>query len=192
MKNLFFRSFTLILCFVSFASKVYSQGYDVTLDPVQVAGNVVPLSVNVEIKTSVNRSITFGSGLAYDFSYVSIQGEETFNFFFRPFLTASMRNYYRRKSQKKDNLRNNSGNYVALLSGYNFKTSVSVGNDVVETNLDNFFIGPVWGIQRNYASGIHLDLNIGLGYVKAQSNQNIAIQEGITLIGEFEIGYKIL
>ena len=43
--------------------------------------------------------------------------------------------------------------------------------------------GVVWGFQRNYPSHFSLDLNIGLGYVKAGT------VNGISPIGELNIGF---
>ncbi|MEM9895295.1 MAG: hypothetical protein AAF789_02900, partial [Bacteroidota bacterium] len=65
------------------------------------------------------------------------------------------------------------------------------GDDLIQdTDLDNFTIGPVWGIQRNYASGFHLDLSIGLGYITGGSDESFAIENAVTPIGNFELGFR--
>ena len=67
-------------------------------------------------------------------------------------MQAKFRNYYPRKRVKKE-LGFNSGNYVGMNVGYVFDEIAS--NGPVEV-LNTVFFTPVWGIQRNYKSNIHL------------------------------------
>jgi hypothetical protein len=95
------------------------------------------------------------------------------------------RNYYPRKRVKKD-LLPNSGNYIGLLGGYNFN-AIAESAEPGETNNSNaFFMGGVWGIQRNYQSGIHLGLNLGAGFIAGEH-----IDLGLTGLWSFELGFVI-
>ncbi len=180
-------AFVLVLVF---ASSTYSQDQNVTLDKTQFTLSILPLMAHVEVKAAEKQSFTFGGGLAYSVFYQNINGEGDLEAYTSPFLTTSFRNYYKRNQVKKSNLRNNSGNYVGLLSSYTFESIVTVGGDTFATDLDTFTIGPVWGFQRNYASGIHLDLSLGIGYITGQSDEFIEIENGVTLIGGFEFGFR--
>ena len=163
----------------------------VELDPTQLTVSILPLMAHFEGKIATNQSLTFGGGLAYSAYYSNINGQENFEAYSIPFLTASFRNYYERKSTKKSNLRPNSGNYVGLLTSYGFESIIDIDLfGTVESSLDNFSIGPVWGIQRNYASGIHLDVSIGFGYVGYQSDELVSVDSGVNFIGGFEFGFR--
>ncbi|MEQ9299781.1 MAG: hypothetical protein RIF33_14505 [Cyclobacteriaceae bacterium] len=164
----------------------------VDLAPTQFTVSFLPLMAHLESKLTDHQSVTFGGGLAYSAYYSEINGEGEFEFYTTPFLTASLRNYYNRKFVRKDNLKQNSGNYVAFLASYQFDTIADIdGLSMVETDLNSFTIGPVWGFQRNYGSGIHFDLSIGLGYRNGQSNEVFKIEEGLTFIGGFELGFRL-
>ena len=163
----------------------------VDLTSTQFTVSILPLMAHIEGKLSDKQSLTFGGGLGYSAFYSEVNGEGDFEFFSTPFLTASFRNYYNRKFVRKDNLKQNSGNYVALLGNYQFENLVDLGVlGTGKTGLDSFSIGPVWGIQRNYGSGIHLDLSVGVGYRVGQSNEFVEIESGLTFIGGFELGYR--
>ena len=188
MKNI--TIFSFLALFILNPIKSFSQGTEVTLDPIQINANILPLMAHLEAKLSEKQSVTVGGGLAYSAYYENINGEENFEAFTTPFITGSVRNYYNRKKVKKDNLRNNSGNYIGIYSGYQFDTVVDAGLITTKTSLDSYFVGPVWGIQRNYASGIHLDVSIGFGYQGGQSNEFFAIEDTVTIIGGFEFGFR--
>ncbi|MCP4461157.1 MAG: hypothetical protein GY816_24520 [Cytophagales bacterium] len=93
------------------------------------------------------------------------------------------RNYYGRKRIKKSNLRNNSGNYFGLFSSYRFK---AIGPEDNRASSKTYTIGPVWGMERNYASGIHLGLSVGPGIVGGNSTRTRA-----TVVEHFEIGFRL-
>ncbi len=58
----------------------------------------------------------------------------------------------------------------------------SIDQFIVSLETSNVYtVGPVWGIQRNYASGIHLGLSLGIGVIGGEY-----IETGVTGIGEFE------
>ena len=183
-----------LLAFAAFSlssQNSIGQGKEVTLDPVQFSVNFIPLMAQGEFKLSENRSATLGAGFAFSAFIEGGDDGNNLEAYTTPFITSSFRNYYTRKRVKKDNLRNNSGNYVGIQSSYVFKTLLTVDDDWFETDLNSFSIGPVWGFQRNYASGIHLDLNLGLGFLTGQSDGVFDVEDQVTFIGNFELGFRI-
>lgn len=182
----------LLIISIFFSNRAFSQGQEVTLDPAQLTVDIFPLIVHIELKLGKKNSFTLGGGLTYNLYFESGSLGRDIS----PFFTSSLRNYYRRKRVNKSNLRNNSGNYVGILSTYAFNTLVSVDGTIFETDLDSFSVGPVWGFQRNYASGIHLDLSIGPGFITEIHTQNdnsrspVYIDSPFTFIGRFEFGFK--
>ena len=180
---------SLILFSLTFSS--HGQGTEVTLDNAQLTLSFVPLMAHVELKLAESQSVTFGGGLGYSVYYENVNGEESFEAFTSPFFTSSYRSYYKRKRVKKDNLKNNSGNYVGVYSFYGFKTLLTDNGETFLTDFNSFAIGPVWGFQRNYASGLHLDLSLGLGYLTGQSNEFFGVDDQITFLGGFELGFRL-
>ena len=180
---------TVLLLFISLSN--YGQGNEVTLDNAQLTISFLPLMGHVELKLSENQSGTFGGGLGYSVYYQNVNGNGNLEAYTSPFLTSSFRSYYKRKRVKKSNLKNNSGNYVGVYSIYSFKTIITEGNDTFDTDLNSFAVGPVWGFQRNYASGVHLDLSLGFGYLTGQSDEFFSVDDQVTLIGGFELGFKL-
>jgi hypothetical protein len=146
----------------------------VELKPIRVSVGILEPSVIAEFRLTDRQSFAATGGVTFAFS-------ESDGYVF-PFVRGSFRHYYDRKRVKKSNLRTNSGNFVTLQGGYYFE---SFNDDVIATSLDNyFFIGPAWGIQRNYNSGIHLSLSLGFGYGNG-SNSNGSIAS----TGHFTFGF---
>ena len=181
---------SLLILGMFHARKSNAQGTEVTLDPTQITVSIFPLMANLEAKVSENRSVTIGGGLIYTYYPEEINGDISWEPFSTPFITGSFRNYYERKRVKKDNLRNNSGNYYGIYTWYQFDTIITESDFTLESDLNSFLIGPVWGFQRNYASGIHLDLSLGLGYQVVEETIGLDSQNGITFVGGFELGYR--
>lgn len=102
-----------------------------------------------------------------------------------PLLGAEYRYYYNfnRRLSKAKNISANSGNYVALATQYMH------GNNLVsEFDLDwqdNFFIGPVYGLQRTSKKGFNFEIAFGAGYFQ---NNN---ESGITFGADFSIGWVL-
>jgi len=180
-----------LVILISTHQYTYAQGEQVTLDPTQLTVSVFPLMAHLEAKIGEKQSVTIGGGLAFSFFLQDVDGETSFESFSTPFITGSARNYYNRKRVKKDNLRNNSGNYVGLYMVNVFQSPVDVaGFGTIDTDLNTFSVGPVWGIQRNYASGIHLDLSLGLGYTFAESDEFLIVENQFGFVGGFEFGFR--
>lgn len=173
--------FTSLCLFSSFL--VFSQDrIPADLSDLQLNLNILEPSLSLEKSLSDKQSFTLAFGLN------SISGQDPsddIKFGLSPSLRASFRNYYPRKKVKKE-LKPNSGNYIGLVAGYNFGTitdNLDVGKFSSE---DAFFLGPVWGFQRNYKSGIHLGLSLGWGFITG-SNRDF----GSTGVGSFELGFVI-
>ena len=138
--------FTSLCLFSSFL--VFSQDrIPADLSDLQLNLNILEPSLSLEKSLSDKQSFTLAFGLN------SISGQDPsddIKFGLSPSLRASFRNYYPRKKVKKE-LKPNSGNYIGLVAGYNFGTitdNLDVGKFSSE---DAFFLGPVWGFQRNYS-----------------------------------------
>jgi len=68
-----------------------------------------------------------------------------------------------------------------------FGSADNLEEAIAEQEVTNVFtVGPVWGIQRNYASGIHLGLSLGAGIM---GGENIDTQA--SFVGEFELGFVL-
>ncbi|MEQ9426669.1 MAG: hypothetical protein RJQ09_19760 [Cyclobacteriaceae bacterium] len=137
--------------------------------------------ISFEKKLAANQSLLFNAGL----TTLSEADTDDFSISLNPVITGDFRNYYSRKRVKKE-LNSNSGNYVALRAGYYFD---AIAEDLEAGTIDatqSFFMGPVWGIQRNYKSGIHLGFSIG-GGISTGKYQDI----GFTGLGQFHLGFAI-
>lgn len=184
-----------VILLIAMASVFSSMAQKVELSNNQLNANILPLTVSYERKIDDNKSFTLNAGVIPSVNVETRSSAfssttETYSFF-QPYISASVRNYYERNKVKKKNLKNNSGNYIALHYSHWFKPIGST-NDVFEQrvrdrNTNSFTIGPVWGFERNYASGIHLDLRIGVGY----GNGEFQNTGDMTFIGEFVFGFVL-
>ncbi|MEP1035491.1 hypothetical protein [Ekhidna sp.] len=180
-----------ILTIVMLIASIGSFAQNVNLSDNQLSLNILPLTASYERKIDQNKSFTFSGGIAPTaYAETGANGSNSY-FFATPFLTSSVRNYYSRKNIKKSNLRNNSGNYVGLYYQHQFKPFGSTTNLLEQAARDQvtnvFAVGPVWGFERNYASGIHLGLSIGVGYSDGEFQKS----GDVTFIGEFEFGFLL-
>ena len=167
------------------------QGQKVELSDNQFNINIAPLTASYERKIDENKSFTLSGGIAYGARFESSSdGGAEGTFIAVPFMDGSFRNYYKRKRIKKDNLRNNSGNYFGLYTSYSFDALGEPSSlNELTAHLENskvFTIGPVWGFQRNYASGIHFGLSIGPGYTMGEY-----IESDFTFVGGLEFGFVL-
>ena len=142
--------------------------------------NILAPSVSFEFRVNDQQSVAIDGGITS--IIVTNQFDET-EVSITPFIRGAFRHYYPRKKVKKM-LRPNSGNYIGLVTGYNFNTPK---NDDLnpDSRVQSFYLGPVWGIQRNYLSGIHLGLSLGPG---------LGVGNGKTFftgVGSFEFGFVI-
>ena len=155
----------------------------VELNNTQFNLNILDPGITFEKSINHNQSFTLGTGITLLGDYEEDQERYSVN----PFVKASYRNYYPRNRVKKE-LLPNSGNYVGVLSGYNFDSIIDNLESGESNELANntYYIGPVWGIQRNYRSGIHLGFSLGAGFAVGNDSDF-----DFTGLGEFEFGFVI-
>ena len=136
--------------------------------------NILSPGVTFEKSLGDHQSLNLGVGLI---GLVDYDQNSSIN----PFLRGSFRNYYPRKRVSKQ-LRSNSGNYVALDAGYYFN---SITRETTNTS-NSFFMGPAWGMQRNYQSGIHVGFSQEPGFPVGSYDDFT-----FTGIGQLHIGFVI-
>ena len=180
------KALMIMMTFCAFGT--YAQ--EVDLAKGQLNANILPLTLSYEGRIDDNKSFTLSAGLGFTGYFESNNGDTDSYFFAVPVFTGSVRNYYTRKNVKKDNLRSNSGNYIGLYGTYQLEpfgspSSLTEAKAYAETT-NVFTVGPVWGIERNYASGIHLGLSMGIGMM---GGKNIDLEPAV--IGEFEFGFVL-
>jgi hypothetical protein len=171
---------------VGFAQRINPrEKIPVELKSSQLNLNIIEPSFSFEKKLGDNQSFTTSAGVTILTYTDSEYDYEESPYSLNPFVKISFQNYYNRKWVNKV-LNPNSGNYVGLSAGYcfdSFKDNLEFGT----TQRSNaFFIGPVWGIQRNYKSGIHLNLSLGPG-IGFGENSDVFY----TGVGGFEFGFVI-
>ena len=179
------KTILTLLCAAFTLNVAYAQ-IPVELQDYQINGNFLATGLSMEKRISDNQSITLGLSFTPLYEEYTTGVETHSDFGMGTTLYSSFRNYYDRNRVRKE-LRKNSGNYVGALVLYNF--------DVIGADRDVFFdsqfskvfeAGVVWGFQRNYQSGIHLGLSIGLG-VTSGGNQDL----DMTIPGTFEFGFVL-
>ncbi|SNS57475.1 hypothetical protein SAMN05421640_0723 [Ekhidna lutea] len=180
-----------LIIFLLLVTGIASSQERVSLSKNQLNINIAPLSLSYEGKIDDNKSFTSSAGIAYAFEFAARQGGGTETAFIAaPYFTSSVRNYYQRKNVRKSNLQNNSGNYIGIYASYMLEPFGEPDNLTEATafleNTNILTVGPVWGIQRNYASGIHLGLSIGPGFKTGKY-----IKDSFTFAGEFEFGFVL-
>lgn len=178
------RAFFILTFFVVVSSTVFGQESP-ELTNTQVRATFLPLGISLEQKVGGMQTIAIAAGLQVSFyAYSDTFAGSGSEFFLAPFISAEFRNYYARRRVKKKDLGVNSGNYVALAAGRVMERIGGSENSFLLNSQENSsFVGPVWGMQRNYASGFHLNFSIGLGY---QSGDYF--ESGIGFIGTGGLG----
>jgi len=175
------------LCFLS----ILFLYIDCSAQEKEAEQNTVPVSKvtilepGISHEFPVGRSQTFFIRGGLTATIATDYYDEITGVLLRLFGSASYRVYYnfeKRNLQEKNTARN-SANYFALLV-VAASQPLNKGTDYdFQLNKGLLNTGVVWGFQRNYPSRFSLDLNIGLGYVKAGT------LNGFSPIGELNIGF---
>ena len=181
--------FLLAIAVLATTSHLLAQDrIPVTLDEHRLSLNILSPSLQYEYKLNDNQSltgragITWGAHFNYDDTFIDDDFSDSgFDQTLNPFVETTFRNYYSRKRVQKE-LNHNSGNYIGLLAAYQFDHIA--GSETESTQA--FYSGAIWGIQRNYKSGIHLGLYLGLGFA---TGQNVNLTG--TGIGGLQLGFVI-
>ena len=174
-----FNAVLIFLCCGWFLASAQDR-VPVQLNNTQFNLNILAPGATFEKSINQHQSFTLGAGITIIGEFEEDQETLSVN----PFVNASYRNYYPRKRVKKD-LRANSGNYIGILMGYRLSSIADNAENGLSSRLENlYYMGPVWGIQRNYRSGIHLGLSLGAGFA-------LGSDFDFTGLGEFEFGFVI-
>ncbi len=176
-KQLFVLPLLIITPLLLFAQ----ERIPVQLNNTQFNLNILTPGVTFEKKVTDNTSATLGVGL----TPLHSQANQTDYLSVNPFFRASFRNYYPRKKVKKE-LNPNSGNYIGLVAGYYFDSIAKKADAPAFAQSNSFYMGALWGIQRNYKSGIHIGLSLGGGF---GTGENMDLK--FVGVGEFELGFVI-
>ncbi len=168
-----------------------SIGQDPIAQKVQLSNNqlninlLVP-SLSYERKISDGSSITLAAGTGFNhYTMEGFSGETSSKLFLYPWIYSSYRVYFKRKP-RKGNLRNNSGNYIGYFSGYRFKALQSAEYFIPDVEREQYSFGVVWGMQRNYKSGIHFGFSIGPGFTN-----RVNAKPELSAVGEVELGFTL-
>lgn len=170
----------LILLWLCSLSLTAQERIPVELVETQFRINILAPGVGFEYGLNDQQSLTLDVGLS---SIIVTDQADDVDVFIAPFIQGNFRHYYPRKRVKKT-LRPNSGNYIALVAGYNFNPTNDNFSDPGSRE-NAFYFGPAWGIQRNYLSGIHLGLALGPGLGIGEDGAFF------TGVGAFEFGFVI-
>jgi hypothetical protein len=133
-----------------------------------------------EFRLAKQQTFNISVGLILSAAQTAVTNETLI--YLHPVTRGSFRHYYGRKYVRK-NLRQNSGNFIEFVGGYIFN-SIAGRDDYISPASSSFFIGPAWGLQRNYESGFLFGLGLGLGYINGQNTSG-----GITSTGHMTIGF---
>ena len=173
------KKITILLLTLIFAPMLLlgQERIPVELDKTRVYLNIITPGITLEQGLSERLSLTLGAGLSplYQDEKASIN----------PFFRTSFRNYYPRKKVKKE-LGTNSGNFIGLVGGYYFSPISGTGDTDYFRQANSMYFGALWGIQRNYKSGIHLGFSIGSGF---GTGDNMDLD--FVGVGEFELGFTL-
>jgi hypothetical protein len=146
------RVFCALICISVLSLNLSAQDkIPVELKSVQLRVNLLTPSFVLEKSISESTTFALESGLNFGLDF------DSGNFAIAPYIHGSFRNYYPRKKVKKD-LGPNSGNYIGLNVGYVFDEISSQGDISI---INATYFSPIWGLQRNYKSNIHLGFEIG-------------------------------
>ncbi len=157
-------------------------------------GKVNLLAPGIEYEGALGDFTTFdvSGNIGFQIAAIEFNGETEAEFFVRPNLEGQLRQYYnyRKRDSKGKNTMNNSANFVALYTSYMFKPFNQPDNSLFEAG-SVFIIGPVWGINRTYHSGLALSLVLGAGYYNEKYAVEAFDESYFSIIGNFKLGFAI-
>ncbi len=171
---------TTIFCFIVFLTNVNAQDrIHVDLEKTQFKLSILNPNLMLEVKVGEHQSINLSAGLVSSLGQTLTTNEILF--FLHPIAKGSFRLYYGRNYVRKT-LRPNSGNFVELVTGYVFD-SIAGGDNYISASSNLFFVGPAWGIQRNYESGFLFGIGLGLGYGTGKNTSGTIASTGHLTLG---------
>lgn len=181
--------FLIIAASVSIGSTIAQERVPVELEKHRFYINILSPSLAYELGLNERLSLHTSAGISFYWGDNNYSGTNYENYYqsLNPFLNITLRNYYPRKRVKKE-LGFNSGNYIGAIGGYVFE-AITEWNKTDDTQrfANSGFVGGVWGIQRNYKSGVHLGLSLGGGLSMGQNFDNARFVP----VGGFELGFAV-
>jgi hypothetical protein len=157
-------------------------------------GKVNLLAPGIEYEVALGDFTTFdiSGNIGFQIAAFDSFDETEVEFFVRPNLEGQLRQYYnyRKRDAKGKNTMNNSANFVALYTSYMFRPFNQPENPLFEAG-SVFIIGPVWGINRTYHSGLALSLVLGAGYYNETYELETLDNSYFSIIGNFKLGFAI-
>ena len=182
---------TIALISIAFASNAQQFTAQDEASTTKSVTNISILSpaITHEIAVGRNQTVFFAGALngIARFEEIGNTNPKTFNSFYglTPKVSADFRNYYNfgKRLGKGKNINNNSGNYLALRTEFEF--SPIVNKDKFNAYNYGLALGGVWGIQRVYNSGIYLGLSLGAGFLFGNTKFET------TGMGDFHLGFNI-
>jgi hypothetical protein len=142
--------------------------------------NFLSPGIIYEVGIQKNSTLNFQLGAAFG---LGLNSESDVDFGFFPIVETQYRHYYNfnRRLKKGKNTEKNTANYVGLTTVYTSGNAVLGDYDLDNSN--NFFVRPIYGLQRTYKRGFNFGIEFGAGYF----NNNRA--QGITIGADFTIGW---
>ena len=186
------------LCILLVASlglfSVTVQAQETDLRTKKHLGKVNLLVPGIEYEAALGdfTTIDVSGNIGFQFAAFEYFDETETEIFVRPSLEAQLRQYYnyRKRDGKGKNTKNNSANFIALYTSYMFRPFNQPDNPLFETG-SVFIIGPVWGINRTYDSGLALSLVLGGGYYNETYELESLDNSYFSIIGNFKLGFAI-
>lgn len=137
------------------------------------------LTPGIEYEFGVTKNATLDFRLGTGFAFVEVNNESDYGVFLT--FEWSYRYYYNfeKRIAKGKKTSGNSGNYVAITTFFANGDPILGDVELASNYLGQ--VGPVWGFQRTYNSGINLGLELGLGYAFSENDSFVAPIVGFRL-----------
>jgi len=154
---------TLILCGLTFIAK--SQNASIEKSTFGVQTGVLGIWVYNEVKLS--NKIALRTELGFDFGIWETTFYDDYDspFLLTPVIVIEPRFYYNLEKRLKNSKRidGNSGNFIALKTGYHPDWFVLFNKDNAPV-VSDFSIIPTWGIRRNLGKHFNYEAGLGAGF----------------------------
>lgn len=171
-----------VLSFLMFTTLALRSQTDKNVEDHQFKVNFLAPSLEYEKGAGKNTTFNFELGTGFAFRSGSEIGSD-FGFF--PYAEGQYRYYtnFGRRISKDKNVAWNTGNYVA--GSILYTSGNSILGDINLNSNTNFFVGPLYGLQRTSRSGFNFGLEVGAGYFQND------VDSGVSVRIDFNIGWVI-
>ena len=154
---------TLILCGLTFIAKSQNTSVEKSIFGIQTG--VLGIWAYNEVKLS--NTIALRTELGFDFGIWETTFYDDYDspFLLTPVIVVEPRFYYnlKKRSEKLKRIDGNSGNFIALKTGYHPDWFVLFNKDNAPV-VSDFSIIPTWGIRRNLGKHFNYEAGIGAGF----------------------------